>query len=78
MDGYPQDERLLMHQCIMEVRENLDHFKQKVKYIKDYQGQIEKSDPSLQHKFDSLKVDYLEGKLKLESSLRQFKEYNIP
>lgn len=74
LDHYPQDERLIMSQYIMDAQTHLDQFRKKVKHIQTYQRQIQNFDPSLQHTYDSLKLDYLKEKLKLEASIYRFRE----
>lgn len=69
LDRYPHDERLVISQYIREAQTHLDHFKKKVEYIKTYKGQIQNFDPSLQHTYDSLRLDYQKEKLKLEASI---------
>jgi hypothetical protein len=74
LDGHPQDERMLIQQCIMEAQDHLDQFKKKVKYIKEYQAHNENFNASLEHTIDSLRVDYLQEKFKLETVLGEFSE----
>lgn len=70
---HPPDERQYMITCSMEAQEHLDEFKSKVKYIREFATHIGNLDPALQQTRDSLKLDYIQEKLKLEEVLSQFK-----
>lgn len=59
---------------ITKAQFHRDQLNKKVKYIKDYAANTEKFGPIVIEKMDSLKVDYLQEKLKLESALCAFKE----
>lgn len=71
---HPQDEREYMSIRIAETQKHLDKFKNKVKFIREFAAHIENWDPGLQRKHDSLKLDYIQEKLKLENALCQFSE----
>lgn len=70
----PPDEREYMSMRIMETQIHLDQFKSKVKFIRKFVTHIENWDPTLQRKQDSLKLDYIQEKLKLENALIQLTE----
>jgi hypothetical protein len=72
------DEGKEIERNIAKAQFHLDQIKKKVKYIKDYEANTEKFEPIVIQKLDSLKLDYLQEKLKLESALYEFKEYRIP
>lgn len=63
---------------LYEARYHLDQFKKKVNYIRDYETTTESFDSSVVHTLDSLKLDYLQEKLKLEAALCEFREFNVP
>jgi hypothetical protein len=63
---------------LYEARYHLDQFKKRVNYIKDYETNTESFDSSVVHTLDSLKLDYLQEKLKLEAALCEFQEFNVP
>jgi len=72
VESHPPDEREYINSCIGEAQQHLDQLKKKVKYIRGFAIHIEKYDPALQHKIDSLKEDYLQEKYKLEDALKDF------
>jgi predicted Ser/Thr protein kinase len=51
---------------------HVDEFKKRVNYIKDYEASTETFDQSVVHALDSLKLDYLQEKLKLETAMYGF------
>jgi len=73
VEFHPQDERQYISTCIAEAQEHVDQMQRKVKYIKEFALHIKTYDPSLQHKIDSLKEDYIQEELKLETALNQLK-----
>ncbi|MNY61285.1 hypothetical protein D3C86_1979490 [compost metagenome] len=54
---------------------HLAEFKKRVNYIKDYETRTETFDQSVLTTLDSLKVDYLQERHKLETALREFQEF---
>jgi hypothetical protein len=72
VESHPPDEREYMSMRIMETQKHLDNFKNKVKFIRSFARHIKNWDPSLKQKHDSLKLDYMQGKLKLENALSEF------
>ncbi|WP_291287497.1 hypothetical protein [Flavobacterium sp.] len=73
VEFYPQDEREYMNTCIEDAQQHLDLLKEKVKFTKQFAGDIKHYDPSLQHTIDSLEEDYVREKYKLEDALKQLK-----
>jgi hypothetical protein len=73
VESHPQDEREYMNTSIEEAQLQLDLLKKKVKFTKEFAGDIKHYDPSLQYTIDSLEEDYLRGKYKLEDALRQLR-----
>lgn len=71
---HPQDEREDMSIRIEETQKHLTKFKNKVKFIREFATHIENWDPGLQRKHDSLKLDYIQEKLKLENAVCQLSE----
>lgn len=65
-------------QRLHEAQYHLEQLKKKVNYIQDYETSTENFDSSVVHKLDSLKLDYLQEKLKLETALCEFQEFNVP
>lgn len=63
---------------IADAQLHLDQIKIKAENIKDYEANTEKFGPVVLHTLDSLKIDYLQEKLKLEAALCEFREYTIP
>ncbi|MBF4494249.1 hypothetical protein IRZ83_13315 [Flavobacterium sp. JLP] len=61
-----------------EALYHLEELKKRVNYIKEYETRTESFDSSVVNKLDSLKLDYLKEKLKLEAALCEFQEFNIP
>lgn len=61
-----------------EAQYHLFELKKRVNYIKDYESRVENFDSSVVNKLDSLKLDYLKEKLKLESALCEFQEFDLP
>lgn len=74
VEFHPPDEREYVSMRIMETQIHLDRFKNKVKYIRRFVTHIENWDPTLQRKQDSLKLDYIQEKLKLKNALIQLTE----
>lgn len=72
VETHPQDEREYISTRIAQAQKHLDEFKNKVKFIRGYATHPENWDPMLQQKHDSLKLDYIKEKLKLENALSQF------
>lgn len=62
-------------QKLQEVQLHLDEFKKRFNYIKDYEIRTETFDESVITTLDSLKVDYLQERHKLEAALREFQEF---
>lgn len=65
-------------QKLKDLQFHLDEFKNRVNYIKDYEADTETFDRSVVHMLDSLKLDYLQEKLKLEAAMCEFQEFQIP
>ena len=63
---------------IVITQYHLERLKKKVKYIKDYEVSTEHFDENVSYTLDSLKVDYLQEKLKLEAALCEFNVYELP
>lgn len=61
-----------------EAQYHLGELKKRVNYIKEYETNTESFDSSVVKKLDSLKLDYLQEKLKLEAALCEFHEFNMP
>lgn len=61
-----------------QAQYDLDQLIKRVNYIKDYETRTEHFDSSVVHQLDSLKLDYLQQKLKLEAALCEFQEFNLP
>lgn len=73
------------HEMIGKTKNNvliasyhLREFKKKVKYIKEYAANTDHFDKGVHHTLDSLRVDYLNEKIKLEAALCEFKTYEVP
>jgi len=62
---------------LYEAQFHLEQLKKKVNYIKNYETSTENFDASVVHKLDSLKLGYLQEKLKLEAALCDFQEFNM-
>ncbi|BDU25718.1 hypothetical protein [Flavobacterium sp. GSB-24] len=60
-----------------EAKYHLEELKRRVNYIKEYETNTESFNSSILHKLDSLKLDYLQEKLKLEASLCEFQEFKV-
>ena len=73
VESHPQDEREYMTACIDDAQQQLDLLKKKVKFTKEFAGDIKHYDPSLQHTIDSLEEDYVREKYKLEGALKELK-----
>ena len=73
IESHPQDEREYMNTYIEEAQQQLDLLKKKVKFTKEFAGDIKYYDPSLQFTIDSLEEDYVLGKNKLEDALKHIK-----
>jgi len=71
VESHPQDEREYMSNCINEAQQHLDQLGRKLKYIKAFAAHIDNYDPSLQHKIDSLKQDYIQEQVKLQDALKE-------
>lgn len=63
---------------LQEALYHLGEFKKKVNYIKDYETRTDNFDTVVVHKLDSLKLDYLQEKLKLEAALCELQEFQVP
>ena len=70
---HPQDEREYMNTCIEDAQKQLNLLKEKVKFTKQFAGDIKHYDPSLQQTIDSLEEDYVREKYKLEDALKELK-----
>ena len=57
---------------------HLEELKRKVRYIKEYETSTESFDSSVVRSLDSLKLDYLQEKIKLEGALCEFQEFTLP
>lgn len=55
-----------------DLQFHVDEFKKRVNYIKDYETNTETFDQSVVHALDSLKLDYLQEKFKLEAAMYEF------
>lgn len=55
-----------------DLQFHVDEFKKRVNYIKDYESNTETFDQSVVYALDSLKLDYLQEKLKLEAAMHEF------
>lgn len=64
-------------QKLNDLQFHLDEFKMRVNYIKDFESKTETFDQSVIHTLDSLKVDYLQEKLKIEAALCEFQEFDV-
>lgn len=73
VESYPQDEREYMNTCIEDAQQQLNLLKEKVKFTKQFAGDIKHYDISLQHTIDSLEEDYVREKYKLEDALKELK-----
>lgn len=73
VESHPQDEREYMNTCIEAAQQQLDLLKKKVKFTKEFAGDIKYYDPSLQFTIDSLEEDYVREKYKLEDALRKLR-----
>ncbi|MCV2484296.1 hypothetical protein OD917_05145 [Flavobacterium sp. SH_e] len=73
VESCPQDEREYMNSNILEAQRHLDHFKNKVKYIKAYASHIQEYDPALEHTLDSLEQDCIQEKSMLENALSRLR-----
>lgn len=72
-EHHPQDEREYIAECITEAQQHLDEMKRKIKYIKEFAGHVEKYDPAVQHKLDSLKEDYIREDVQLRDVLNRLR-----
>lgn len=63
---------------LYDAQYHLEQLKKKVHYIKEYEATTENFDSSVVHKLDSLRLDYLQEKLKLEAALCEFREFKVP
>ncbi|WP_194139243.1 hypothetical protein [Flavobacterium hungaricum] len=61
-----------------EAKYHLEELKRRVNYIKEYEISTESFNSSVVHTLDSLQLDYLQEKLKLEASLCEFQEFTMP
>ena len=73
VESYPQDEREYMNTCIEDAQKQLNLLKEKVKFTKQFAGDIKHYDQSLQQTIDSLEEDYVREKYKLEVALKELK-----
>jgi len=73
VESYPQDEREYMNTCIEDAQKQLNLLKEKVKFTKQFAGDIKHYDQSLQQTIDSLEEDYVREKYKLEDALKELK-----
>jgi hypothetical protein len=73
VESHPQDEREYMNTCIQDAQKQLNLLKEKVKFTKQFAGDIKHYDPSLQQTIDSLEDDYVREKYKLEVALKELK-----
>lgn len=73
VESYPQDEREYMNTNILEAQRHLNHFKNKVKHIREFVSHIEEYDPAMERTIDSLKEDYVQEKIKLEDALSKLR-----
>jgi len=73
VESYPQDEREYMNTCIEDAQKQLNLLKEKVKFTKQFAGDIKHYDQSLQQTIDSLEEDYVREKYKLEVTLKELK-----
>lgn len=64
-------------QKLNDLQFHLDEFKLRVNYIKDFESKTETFNQSVVHTLDSLKVDYLQEKLKIEAALCEFQEFDV-
>lgn len=65
-------------QTFNDLQLHVDEFKKRVNYIKDYESNTETFDPSVVHTLDSLHLDYLQERLKLEAAMCEFQEFQVP
>ncbi|MXO06717.1 hypothetical protein [Flavobacterium sp. HBTb2-11-1] len=63
---------------VVKAQYHLDRLKQKVAYIKDYEVSIDHFDQDVSHTLDSLKIDYLQEKMRLEAALCELDVYELP
>lgn len=63
---------------VLNANYHLREFKKKVKYIKEYAANTDHFDEGVSHTLDSLRVDYLQEKIKLEAALCEFNTYQVP
>ncbi|OIV40526.1 hypothetical protein [Flavobacterium johnsoniae] len=61
-----------------EAKYHLEELKRRVNYIKEYEISTDSFNSSVVHTLDSLQLDYLQEKLKLEASLCEFQEFTMP
>ncbi|UPZ14406.1 hypothetical protein [Flavobacterium humidisoli] len=61
-----------------EAKYHLEELKRRVSYIKEYETSTESFNSSVVHQLDSLKLDYLQEKLKLEAALCRLQEFKSP
>ena len=73
VESHPQDEREYMNTCLGDAQKQLNALKEKVKFTKQFAGDITHYDPSLQQTIDSLEEDYVREKYKLEDALKELK-----
>jgi hypothetical protein len=72
-----EEKKHKMQQKLNDLQFHLEEFKRRVDYIKYYESRTEFFDQSVLHTLDSLKVDYLQEKLKLESAMCEFQEFQV-
>jgi|GEM_PF-1467852 len=61
-----------------EAKYHLEELKRRVSCIKEYETSTESFNSSVVHQLDSLKLDYLQEKLKLEAALCRLEEFKSP
>jgi hypothetical protein len=77
LSSVKEEKKHKMQQKLIDLQFHLEEFKKRVDYIKDYESRTEFFDQSVVHTLDSLKVDYLQEKLKLEAAMCEFQEFQV-